>query len=36
MRHRFLLRTAGDRQDPPARVLTPQRGLASIGPVLRG
>jgi hypothetical protein len=28
--------TAGDRQGPPERVLAPQRGLASIGPVLRG
>jgi hypothetical protein len=36
IRQRFLPDTAGDRQGPPERVLAPQRGLASIGPVLRG
>jgi hypothetical protein len=36
MRHRFLPRTAGDAQARPERVLAPQRGLASMGPVLRG
>ena len=35
IRQRFLPATAGDRQEPPERVLAPQRGLASIGPVLR-
>jgi hypothetical protein len=35
MRQRRLPRTAGDRHDPPARIFAPQRGLASIGPVLR-
>ncbi len=35
MRHRFLLRTAGERQDCPLRVLAPHRGLESIGSVLR-
>jgi hypothetical protein len=35
MRQRLLPRTAGERHDPPARILAPQRGLASIGPVLR-
>jgi hypothetical protein len=33
MRQRFLPFTAGERQAPPQRVLAPQRGLASIGPV---
>jgi len=33
MRQRFLPRTAGERHAPPQRVLAPQRGLASIGPV---
>jgi hypothetical protein len=36
MRQRFLPATAGDRQDPPDLVRAPQRGLESIGPVLRG
>jgi hypothetical protein len=36
MRHRFLPPTAGDRQGLPERVLAPQLGLDSIGPVLRG
>jgi hypothetical protein len=36
MRHRVLPRTAGDAQACPARVLAPQRALASMGPVLRG
>src|SRR5437016_13102713 len=31
----LLPRTAGERHAPPARILAPQRGLASIGPVLR-
>jgi hypothetical protein len=35
MRQRFLPLTAGERHAPPERVLAPQRGLASIGPVLR-
>jgi hypothetical protein len=35
MRQRFLPRTAGERHKPPERILAPQRGLASIGPVLR-
>jgi hypothetical protein len=35
MRQRLLPRTAGERHDPLARVLAPQRGLASIGPILR-
>src|SRR3954469_630418 len=34
MRQRFLPCTAGERHAPPERVLAPQRGLASIGPVL--
>ena len=34
MRQRFLPCTDGDRQDLPERV-APQRGLESIGPVLR-
>jgi hypothetical protein len=33
MRQRFLPLTAGERQASPQRVLAPQRGLASIGPV---
>jgi hypothetical protein len=33
MRRRFLPFTAGERHAPPPRVLAPQRGLASIGPV---
>jgi hypothetical protein len=33
MRQRSLPRTAGERQASPQRVLAPQRGLASIGPV---
>jgi hypothetical protein len=36
IRQRFLPDTAGDRQGPLEQVLAPQRGLASIGPVLRG
>jgi hypothetical protein len=36
MRQRFLPLTAGDIQGLPDRVLAPQRGLESIGPVLRG
>jgi hypothetical protein len=35
MRQRFLPRTAGERHAPPERILAPQRGLASIAPVLR-
>jgi hypothetical protein len=35
MRQRFLPRTAGERHDPPERIFAPQRGLVSIGPVLR-
>ena len=35
MRQRFLPWTDGDLQDLPVRVLAPQRGLASMGPVLR-
>jgi hypothetical protein len=35
MRQRLLPRIAGERHDPLARVFAPQRGLASIGPVLR-
>jgi hypothetical protein len=35
MRQRFLPRTAGERHKPPERILAPQRGLASIGAVLR-
>jgi hypothetical protein len=35
MRHRFFPFTAGDRHGWPDRVRAPQRGLASIGPVLR-
>jgi hypothetical protein len=35
MRQRLLPRTAGARHAPPQRVLAPQRGLASIGPVWR-
>jgi len=35
MRQRFLPRTAGERHEPPERIFAPQRGLASIGPVLR-
>jgi hypothetical protein len=35
MRQRLLPRAAGERHDPPERILAPQRGLASIGPVLR-
>jgi hypothetical protein len=33
MRQRFLPLTAGERHEQPERVLAPQRGLASIGPV---
>jgi hypothetical protein len=33
MRQRFLPCTAGERHAPAERVLAPQRGLASIGPV---
>jgi hypothetical protein len=36
MRQRFLPATAGDRQDPPDLVRALQRGLESIGRVLRG
>ena len=36
MRQRLLPLTAGDMQGLPERVLAPHRGLASIGPVLRG
>jgi hypothetical protein len=36
IRQRFLPCTAGDMQGLPERVLAPQRGLDSIGPVLRG
>jgi hypothetical protein len=35
MRQRFLPRIAGQQHVPPERVLAPQRGLASIGPILR-
>jgi hypothetical protein len=35
MRHRLFPLTAGDMQAWPERVFAPQRGLASIGPVLR-
>jgi hypothetical protein len=35
MRQRRLPRIAGQRHDPPARVLAPQRRLAIIEPVLR-
>jgi hypothetical protein len=35
MRQRFLPRTAGERHAPPERTFAPQRGLASIAPVLR-
>jgi hypothetical protein len=35
IRHRRFPRTAGDLQDRPDLVLAPQRGLDSIGPVLR-
>lgn len=35
IRQRILPRTAGDIQGFPERVLAPQRGLCSIGPVLR-
>jgi hypothetical protein len=35
MRHRFFPFTAGALQGLPDRVRAPQRGLASIGPVLR-
>jgi hypothetical protein len=35
MRHRFFPFTAGALQGWPDRVRAPQRGLASIGPVLR-
>jgi hypothetical protein len=31
----LLPRTAGERHKPPERIFAPQRGLASIGPVLR-
>jgi hypothetical protein len=33
MRQRFLPCTASDRHASPQRILAPQRGLASIGPV---
>jgi hypothetical protein len=36
MRHRILPETAGAWQGAPERVRAPQRGLVSIGPVLRG
>ena len=36
MRHRALPETAGDLQGAPLRVFAPHRGLAIIGPVLRG
>jgi len=36
IRQRFLPCTAGDLQEPPFRVLAPQRWLANIGTVLRG
>ena len=36
MRQRVLPRTAGDLHGLPERVLARQRGLESIGPVLRG
>jgi len=36
MRQRRLPRSAGERHDPQQRVFAPQRGLACIGPVLRG
>jgi hypothetical protein len=35
MRQRFLLWTAGDLHGWPERVFAPQRGLESIGPVVR-
>jgi hypothetical protein len=35
MRQRLLPCTAGERHAPPARVLAPQRGLASIAAVFR-
>jgi hypothetical protein len=35
IRQRFLPPTTGDLQEPPLRVLAPQRWLANIGPVLR-
>jgi len=35
IRQRFLPRTAGDRHALPERFLALQRGLESIGPVLR-
>ena len=35
MRQRLFPVTAGERQGVPARVFAPQRGLPSIGPVLR-
>jgi hypothetical protein len=35
MRQRFFPSTAGDLHGLPERVLAPQRGLRSIGPVLR-
>jgi phage tail protein X len=35
MRHRLFPLTAGAMQALPERVFAPQRGLASIGPVLR-
>lgn len=36
IRHRMVPLTAGDLHGPPALVRAPQRGLASIGAVLRG
>ena len=36
IRQRLLPATAGDLQGSPDRVLAPQRGLESIGPMLRG
>jgi hypothetical protein len=36
MRQRILPATTGERQGLPDRVLAPQRGLESIGPILRG
>jgi hypothetical protein len=36
IRQRIEPATAGDPHEAPDRVLAPQRGLESIGPVLRG
>jgi hypothetical protein len=35
IRQRFLPRTAGELHGLPKRVLAPQRGLESIGPMFR-